>query len=241
MTSDVTPGLPDGRSTARRGPPGPRRRQRDEGDPGGLHPPVRPAALPQVVDRGGGDLRARRHRLPRRLRHRREHRHLLRHHERAVGHRGLRGRDLPDRLPARVLRRPLQPRPRPDHPGQRLRLLRLGGQQRHLRDVHVHLLRPRGLDHGPGPEARPRRAALGRLRRLDVDHLPAGDLRDEGALQAAALDDAAVAGPDGHPVRLPAGQPPGVGRLVLRLPGRERRRARRASARSCSPPGSACR
>ena len=56
-------------------------------------------------------------------------------------------------LPAGLLRRPLQPRPGPDHPRQRLRLLRLGGHERHLRDVHVHLLRARGLDHGPGPAA----------------------------------------------------------------------------------------
>ena len=48
--------------------------------------------------------------------------------------------------------------------GSRLRLLRLGGDERHLRDVHLHLLRPRGLDHGPGPATRPRHAAVARLR-----------------------------------------------------------------------------
>ena len=148
---------------------------------------------------------------------------------------------LPHRLPAGLLRRPLQPRPRPDHPGQRLRLLRLGGHQRHLRDVHVHLLRPRGLDHGPGPRTRPGRAAVARLRGVHDHHLPAGDLRDVAAVQAAAVDHAAVAGADGGPVRLPADQPPRVGRAVLRLPGRERRTARPASARCSWPPACACR
>ena len=60
--------------------------------------------------------------------------------------------------------------------------------------------------------------------RLHADHLPAGDLRDEGAGQAAGLDHPAVAGADGAAVRLPAVQPPGVGRRVLRLPGRGRQR-----------------
>ena len=66
------------------------------------------------------------------------------------------------------------------------------------------------------------RAALARLRGVDDHHLPAGDVRDVAAVQAAAVDHAAVAGADGRAVRLPAGQPPRVGRDVLRLPGRER-------------------
>ena len=63
----------------------------------------------------------------------------------------LRRRHHADRFPGGLLRRALQHRPRPGHPRQRLRLLRVGGHQRHLRDVHLHLLRARGLDHGPGP------------------------------------------------------------------------------------------
>lgn len=35
--------------------------------------------------------------------------------------------------------------------GSAFRLLRLGGHQRHLCHVHVHLLCPGGLDHGSGP------------------------------------------------------------------------------------------
>ena len=126
------------------------------------------------------------------------------------------------RLPGGVLLGALQHRPRPGHPRQRLRLLRLGGHQRHLRDVHLHLLRPRGLDHGPGPETRPRHPAVARVRGIDAHHLPAGDLRHEGAVDAAGVDDAAVADPDGRAVRLSRHQPPRVGRPVLRLPGRER-------------------
>ncbi|CAA9328643.1 MAG: Putative transmembrane protein, partial [uncultured Friedmanniella sp.] len=212
-------GGPAGRHRHR---PAARRERGHPGDPGGLHPPLRPAALPALVHRGRRRLGPGRHRLPRRLRHRREHRHRLRHHQRAVGHRGLRRRDLPDRVPGRLLRRPLQPRPRPDHPGQRVRVLRLGGQQRHLRDLHLHLLRPRGLDHGPGPRGGPRGAAVGGVRGLHGRHLPAGRLRHEGAHQAAAVDDAALAGAHGGAVRLPGRRAPGVGHLVLRLPGRER-------------------
>ena len=43
---------------------------------------------------------------------------------------------------------------------------------------------------------------------LHADDLPAGDLRHEGAGQAAGVDHAAVAAADGAAVRLPADQPP---------------------------------
>ena len=149
--------------------------------------------------------------------------------------------DHPDRLPGGLLLRPLQHRPRPDHPRQRLRLLRLGGHQRHLRDVHLHLLRARGLDHGPGPETRPRHTAVDRLRGVDAHHLPAGHLRHESAVHTAGLDHAAVADPDGRAVRLPGDQPPGVGR-TRSSPTRARTASRAStSARSCWPPASACR
>src|ERR1700709_1259414 len=82
-----------------------------------------------------------------------------------------------DRVSGGVLLRPVQHRPRPGHPRQRLRVLRLGRHQRHLRDVHLHLLRARRLDNGPGPQARPRHTAMARVCGLDPDHLPAGDLR----------------------------------------------------------------
>ena len=61
--------------------------------------------------------------------------------------------------------------------------------------------------------------AVAGLRGVDADHLPAGHLRDESALDAPGLDHAAVADPDGGAVRLPGGQPPRVGQSVLRLPG----------------------
>ena len=216
-------------------------RGRGQGDAGGLHPPLRPPQLPAVGHRDGRHLGAGRHRLPGRLRHRRQHRHLLRHGQRAVGHRRVRRGHLPHRLPARLLRRPLQPGPRPDHPGQRLRLLRLGRHQRHLRDVHVHLLRPRGLDHGPGPPTRPGRSTLAGLRDIDDHHLPAGDVRDVAAEQAAAVDHSPVAGPDGRPVRLPADQPPRVGR-ARSSPTRARPGRARPTSAPCSwPPACACR
>ena len=151
---------------------GPRRRprhdDRHQGDLGGLHAAVRAAQLPQVVDAGGGHLGAGWHRLPRRLRHRRQHRHRLRHDQRVVGHPHLRRRRHADRIPGGVLLGALQHRPRPGHPRQRVRLLRLGGHQRHLRDVHLHLLRARGLDHGPGPRTRPRHSAVARVCGIDA-------------------------------------------------------------------------
>ena len=61
--------------------------------------------------------------------------------------------------------------------------------------------------------------AVARLCGIDDHHLPAGDLRHEGAVHAAGVDDATVADPDGRTVRLPGDQPSGVGQLVLRLPG----------------------
>ena len=153
----------------------------------------------------------------------------------------LRGRRDGHRLSRGVLLGALQHRPRPGHPRQRVRLLRLGGHQRHLRDVHLHLLRARGLDHGPGPQARARHPAVARLCGVDPDHLPAGHLRHEGAFHTSGLDDAAVADPDGRAVRLPGRQPSRVGRPVLRLPGRERRQGASTSARRCWPRASACR
>ena len=191
---------------------------------GGLHPPVRAPFLPAVGHRRRGHLRARRHRLPRRLRHRREHRHRARHHQRALGHPDRRDHHLRHRLPAGLLRRPVQHRPRPDHPRVRLRVLRFGADERHLRDVHLHLLCARGLDHGSGPAARARHPAVDRLRGVHPDGDPAGDLRDEGPGQAAGVDHPAVADPVRHPDGVFAGQPPGLGRDVLRLPGRGRRR-----------------
>ena len=193
-------------------------------DPGGLHPPVRAALLPALGHRRGRHLGARRHRLPGRLRDRRQHRHRARHDQCAVGHPDRRGDHLRHRVPAGLLRRPVQHRPRPDHPRLRLRLLRLGADERHLRDVHLHLLRPRGLDHGAGPATRARHPAVARLRGVHPDGDPAGHLRDEGAGQAAGLDHPAVAGAVRHPDGLPADQPPGLGGDVLRLPGRGRRR-----------------
>ena len=130
-------------------------------EPGGLHPPVRAALLPAVGHRRRRHLRAGRHRLPRRLRHRRQHRHRARHHQRPLGHPDRRGDHLRHRVPAGLLRGPVQHRPRPDHPRLRLRLLRVGADERHLRDVHLHLLRARGLDHGPGPGTRARHSRCG--------------------------------------------------------------------------------
>ena len=124
-------------------------------------------------------------------------------------------------FPVGLLLGALQHRPRPGHPRQRLRLLRLGGHQRHLRDVHLHLLRARGLDHGPGPQTRARHTAVARLCGVHVDHLPVGHLRDESPFHTSGLDDAAVAGADGRAVRLSRREPSRVGRPVLRLPGRE--------------------
>ena len=196
-------------------------RQRDAG---GLHPPVRAALLPALGHRRGRDLGARRHRLPGRLRDRRQHRHRARHDQRAVGHPDRRGDHLRHRVPAGLLRGPLQHRPRPDHPRLRLRLLRVGADERHLRDVHLHLLRARGLDHGPGSATGARHPAVARLRGVHPDGDPAGHLRDEGAGQAAGLDHPAVADPVRHPDGVPADQPPGLGGDVLRLPGRGRRR-----------------
>ena len=66
-----------------------------------------------------------------------------------------------------------------------------------------------GLELGLG------HAALARLRGVDDHHLPAGDLRDVAAVEAAAVDHPAVAGADGRAVRLPAGQPPRVGRRTF--------------------------
>jgi hypothetical protein len=70
-----------------------------------------------------------------------------------------------------------------------------------------------GLELGLGDPA------VGRLRPLHAGHLPARDLRDVPSVEAAALDNAAVAGPDGAAVRLPADQPTGLDQRVLRLPG----------------------
>ena len=106
-----------------------------------------------------------------------------------LGDRGRRAGHLRDRLPAGLLRRPLQPRPGPDHPRLRLRLLRLGDHQRHLRELHVHLLRARGLDHGAGPATRASVSAVAGLPGLHAGDHPAGDLRDEGADQAPDLDE----------------------------------------------------
>ena len=62
-----------------------------------------------------------------------------------------------------------------------------------------------------GLQAGPRHTAVARLRGVDAHHLPAGDLRHESAVHTAGLDDAAVADPDGRAVRLPGGQPSGIG------------------------------
>jgi len=50
-----------------------------------------------------------------------------------------------------------------------------------------------------------------------------------------------VAGPDGGTVRLPGGQPSGVGQLVLRVQGRKRRSGIRHRLDGCWPPGCAFR
>src|SRR6202158_648016 len=112
------------------------------------------------------------------LRDRRQYRHLLRNRARAVGHRDFRGGDLPDRFPGGLLRRALQHRPGPDHPWQRVRLLRFGGHQRHLRDVHLHLLCARRLHHGPRTETGTRHPAVAGLRNVNTDYLPAANLME---------------------------------------------------------------
>src|ERR1700759_2676652 len=56
---------------------------------------------------------------------------------------------------------------------------------------------PQGSDTTPGPPARARHPALDRLRGLHSHHLPARRLRDEPALEAAALDHADLADPHG--------------------------------------------
>ncbi len=174
------------------------------------------------------DVRARRNRVSRGLRHRCQHRNLVRNRQRALGHPGVRGRDLPDRAPARLLCRPLQHRPRFDHSGKRIRLLRVGGHQRHLCDVHVHLLRARRFDHGAGTRTGTEYSVAHRVRGIDDHGDPAGYLRHESPCQTSGLDHPAVAGADGAAVRLPGDQQSRFGRRVLRLrrPGRGRRQGR---------------
>ena len=134
------------------------------------------------------------------------------------GHCRRRSHHLCHRLPAGLLRRPVQHRPGPDHPRLRLRLLRLRPHQRHLRDVHLHLLRARGLDHGPGSGARTGHPALDRLRRLHPDGDSAGHLRHEGAGQAAGVDHPAVAGAVGHSRGYLLLSAPGLGGDFFALP-----------------------
>ena len=92
-----------------------------------------------------------------------------------------------------------------------------------------------------GLAARAGRATLARLRGVDDHHLPAGDVRDVAAEQAAAVDHAAVAGADGRAVRLPADQPPRVGRAPSSPTRARTGRARPTSARCSWPPACACR
>ncbi|MGX1255395.1 hypothetical protein RKD48_007906 [Streptomyces ambofaciens] len=217
------PVTPDGRRSRPRHQPG------DQGDARGLHPALRAAQLPPLVPHGRGHDGARGHRLHGRLLHRRRHRSRPRHRERARGDLRRRSRHLRHRLPAGVLRSPVQHRPGPDHPRLRLRLLRLGTHQRHLRQLHLHLLRPRRLDHGAGAEAGPRSSAVAGVPGLHADGDPTGDLRHEGTQQAPGVDDAGLAGADGRPAGLPRHHRPRHGRPLplLRRHGRHRRRQHR--------------
>ena len=62
-----------------------------------------------------------------------------------------------------------------------------------------------------------------------------------GAVEAPAVDHAAVAGADGRAVRLPAAQPPRVGRRRSSPTRARTGRARPTSARCSWPPACACR
>jgi hypothetical protein len=79
--------------------------------------------------------------------------------------------------------------------------------------------RSRARSWPPGPQTRAAHPVVARLRRVDADHLPAGYLGHESALDTAGLDDTAMADPDGGAVRVPGHQPPRLGESVLRLPG----------------------
>jgi hypothetical protein len=106
-------------------------------------------------------------------------------------------------------------------------------------DVHVHLLRARGLDHGPGPQSRAAYPVVVGLRRRHPDHLSAGDLWHESAFHTSSLDNVALADPDGRTIHLSGGQPSRFGEPVLRVSGRERNgwfRSRiDAAGRGCLP------
>ncbi len=93
-------------------------------------------------------------------------------------------RHLRQRVPAGLLTRPLQHRPRP-HTADRFRVLRVG---RHnvIFATFTSSFRPRGFDHGPGPRTRPRasRVWIGyALSTLVV--IPLVRLRHEGAVEDA--------------------------------------------------------
>ena len=106
--------------------------------------------------------RARRDRLPRGLRDRRFARGHVRLHQRAVRDPARGVGDLPHVVPDRLLLGEVLDRHGPDHPRRRLRLLRWVGDVADLRELHLHLLRARGLDHGPGPAPRARAPAVAR-------------------------------------------------------------------------------
>lgn len=143
----------------------------------------------------GRHERAGRDRVSRGFLHRCQHRARPRHPERPDRHRR-RGRDhLPDRVPAGLLRRSVQPRPRSHHATVRLRISRLGDHQPDLRVLHLHPLRAGGGDHGAGPVPGSRDPALDRLPDLHRDDLPAGHLRHEDARPVAGRHDPRLAGP----------------------------------------------
>ena len=165
------------------------------GQPRGLRLPICAAHLP-ALERGLRRRdRPRVHRVPRRFLDRREHRHRPRHRQRRarhpvrVGHHRHRGRAR------RLLRRPLQPRPRPHRPWLGIRLLRLDDHDRGLRGLHLYLLRPGGRHHGAGAAGGDGDAAVARLSHLDRGRDPDRHLRHACAGAPAFLDHAPVARP----------------------------------------------
>ena len=116
-----------------------------------------------------------------------------RHEQRRARHPARLCHDLPRRRSHRLLRRALQPRPGSHRPRLRIRLLRLVHHDGDLRDLHLHLLRARGRDHGAGPVRRVGHPAVGGLPHLHGGGDSDRDLRHARAGATAVLDHAALA------------------------------------------------
>ncbi len=197
----------------------------------GLLAALRGRLVPHVVTVRGRHHRAGRHRLPRRLRHRRQHRDAARVLLRRGGHRDRGCGDLPDRHPDRRRLRPLRRGHGPAHPRRRVRLFRLHAHLADLRQFHGDLLLARRLDHGAGVPAGLRAAAGSGLSADHADRAAVRAVRHAGTGQAADVDPAGVAGRARTAVRGRAGHPPGALRPVHLLRGHRRCRCRRVADR----------